>query len=53
VAWFECRIVSRVIAGDHVILIGEVEQFRRAADHPSPLLFHHGKYKSAGDELAP
>lgn len=59
VAWFECKAVARHPAGDHLIMVGEVERFRRAArrpgepEHPAPLLFHHGKYKSAGEPLAP
>lgn len=53
VAWFECRVEARIAAGDHLIMLGHVEHFRRASSHPAPLSFHHGKYKSVGDELAP
>lgn len=51
VAWLECRVAARHAGGDHLIMVGEVVQFRRANGHPRPLLFHHGKYKSIGDEL--
>lgn len=51
VAWFECRVTARIPGGDHVILLAEVEQFRRANGHPPPLLFHHGRYKQAGAAL--
>ncbi len=53
VAWFECRVVARYPGGDHVILLGEVERFKRAAAHPAPLLFHHGKYHAIGDAITP
>ena len=41
-AWLECRIVARHPAGDHVIVVGEVE----AADARSerPLLYYRGGY---------
>jgi flavin reductase (DIM6/NTAB) family NADH-FMN oxidoreductase RutF len=53
VAWFECRITARHPAGDHLIMVGEVERFRRASGNPEPLLFHHGKYRHAGELIAP
>lgn len=49
VAWLECRIESRLVTGDHIILIGGVERFGRARGHPPPLLFHHGRYKAVGE----
>lgn len=51
VAWFECRVVARYPGGDHVIMVGEVEHFKRApahSPHLAPLLFHHGKYHAVG-----
>lgn len=41
-AWFECRCVARHEGGDHLILIGEVDHFRRAPREP--LLYHRGAY---------
>ena len=43
-AWFECRTHSRVVAGDHVVLIGHVERFAHNAA-PAPLLFQAGAYR--------
>jgi len=41
-AWMQCRIVARHPAGDHVILVGQVEQ----ADtrEGKPLLYYRGGY---------
>ena len=41
-ATFQCRTVARHEAGDHVIYIGEVEQYESAGG--APLVFHNGKY---------
>lgn len=41
-ALFECRTLHQYEGGDHVILVGEVEQFDRR-DVP-PLVFHGGQY---------
>jgi 3-hydroxy-9,10-secoandrosta-1,3,5(10)-triene-9,17-dione monooxygenase reductase component len=41
-AWFECRVDARHEGGDHLILIGRIEQFRR--DPKPPLVFHRGRY---------
>ncbi len=41
-AWFECRVAARHEGGDHLILIGEVEQYRR--EPKQPLLYHRGGY---------
>lgn len=46
-AWFECRTENRVVAGDHVVLIGHVERFARSPEEPAPapLLFQAGAYR--------
>lgn len=41
-ASFECRTVARHDAGDHVIYVGEVEQYSYRPD--DPLVFHGGAY---------
>ncbi len=41
-AWMECRIVARHPAGDHVIVIGEVEA--AGAKDARPLLYYRGGY---------
>lgn len=43
-AWLECRGETRHPGGDHVILVGRVENIRRAAK--PPLIFHGGLYRS-------
>jgi flavin reductase (DIM6/NTAB) family NADH-FMN oxidoreductase RutF len=48
-AWFECRTVSRQIAGDHCLYIAEVERFTSA--DIAPLLFHSGGYFALGSRL--
>jgi len=40
VAWFECRHHDRMLAGDHVIFVGEVVTCERAPGHG--LVFQHG-----------
>ena len=42
-AWFECRNELRHPGGDHIILVGHVENFARA--EKSPLVFHGGQYR--------
>jgi flavin reductase (DIM6/NTAB) family NADH-FMN oxidoreductase RutF len=41
-AWLDCRIVARHPGGDHVILVGHVEE-AQAADR-RPLLYYRGGY---------
>lgn len=48
-AIFECRMVSQQDAGDHVLFIGSVEDFRHQVQRP--LVFHGGKYHCLGDSL--
>jgi flavin reductase (DIM6/NTAB) family NADH-FMN oxidoreductase RutF len=43
-AWFECRNEMCYAGGDHLILVGHVENFHRQ-DKP-PLIFHRGRYRS-------
>ncbi|OPX08772.1 flavin reductase, partial [Gordonia sp. i37] len=43
VAQFQCRTVARVDAGDHVIFLGEIEEF--PAPGGDPLVFHSGGYR--------
>lgn len=48
-AWFECRTVSRQMAGDHCLFIAEVERF--TLSEAAPLLFHAGGYFALGSRL--
>ncbi|MCZ4584547.1 styrene monooxygenase/indole monooxygenase family protein [Rhodococcus opacus] len=43
IAHFQCRTVQRVKAGDHIIFLGEIEQYD--ADPGEPLVFHSGSYR--------
>ena len=43
-AWFECRLERAIEAGDHVILLGEVE--RTATFEGRPLLYYSSRYSS-------
>lgn len=45
---FECKVETRHDAGDHIIMIGRVENFRRS-DAGAPLLYHRGSYCSLSD----
>lgn len=44
-ALFECRTVECYDGGDHVIFVGQVENFERRDS--APLLFHAGRYAEA------
>lgn len=44
VAWFECRNRSRYPEGDHVIFVGEVENY--AVSPQAGLVYHGGKFGS-------
>lgn len=41
-AWFECRTVSELNGGDHIILVGEVVEFGYHDDRP--LLYYGGRF---------
>jgi len=43
-AWFECRNELRYPGGDHIILVGHVENFSR--QEKPPLIFHGGQYRA-------
>jgi len=43
IAHFQCRTVQRIVAGDHIIFLGEIEQYD--ADPGEPLVFHSGSYR--------
>lgn len=45
VAHFVCRRTQRVDAGDHVVFLGEIEQYD--APGGEPLVFHSGSYRVA------
>jgi flavin reductase (DIM6/NTAB) family NADH-FMN oxidoreductase RutF/DNA-binding IclR family transcriptional regulator len=41
-AWLECKVVSKLPGGDHVIFVGEIQAIQRTAR--SPLVFGGGQY---------
>lgn len=47
IAVIECRLVAEHKAGDHVILIGQVDQAR--ADEMPPLVFYRGRFYGLED----
>ncbi|MDH6622736.1 flavin reductase (DIM6/NTAB) family NADH-FMN oxidoreductase RutF [Streptomyces sp. LBL] len=47
VAWLECRIVDRIPAGDHHIVLAAPERGGHSGrDQPGPLLYHDRRYTS-------
>ncbi len=42
-AQFVCRKVGQFDGGDHVIFLGQVEEYRRSEE--KPLVFHSGRYR--------
>lgn len=49
--WFDCTVYRRVDAGDHVVMIGEVQAF--GTSPTAPLGFCRGRYASIKDPLPP
>ncbi|TPI13019.1 flavin reductase family protein [Mesorhizobium sp. B4-1-3] len=47
--WFDCTVHNRVEAGDHIILIGQVQAFGTSPS--APLGFCRGRYASVKDPL--
>lgn len=45
-AIFECDVVSRHDAGDHIIYVGAVRRFETPETSGKPLLFHRGNYST-------
>jgi len=41
-AWLDCEMYEKIIAGDHVILIGKIEDAEKTALHP--LGYYQGRY---------
>ena len=43
-AYFDCRVHERIVAGDHIIYIGYVESVDCAETQAAPLLYFRGGY---------
>lgn len=41
-AWLDCEMYEKIIAGDHVILIGDIQDAKKNARHP--LGYYQGRY---------
>ncbi|MFD3657732.1 flavin reductase family protein [Streptomyces sp. NPDC058620] len=50
-AWFDCRLHTVLPGGDHSILVGRVTAAGTAPG--SPLLHHHGRFRTLGRPPAP
>lgn len=50
ILWTSCKIVHKYPAGDHTILVGQVEGLENNQTVNDPLLFHSGKYHRLGEE---
>jgi flavin reductase (DIM6/NTAB) family NADH-FMN oxidoreductase RutF len=48
VCWLDCRLTGTQIAGDHIIVIGEVLGFESDPSR-EPLVFHAGRYRVVRD----
>ena len=54
-AWAECVTVHEIEPGDHVVLLGQVEDGEGAADEDAPLMYYRrswGVWKPAPRETA-
>ena len=49
VATFECKTIQRTLVGDHVLLLGQVENY--VYENKTPLLFCQGNYMQVVEAL--
>lgn len=50
-AWAECRVEHRYSGGDHIIVVGHVQDLAIEQPDGAPLLFFGGQYRAIGDLL--
>lgn len=48
-SWLQCRVHQKVLAGDHVVWLGEVEQTRSNASEGAPLMYFRRGYRGVRD----
>jgi len=51
ILWTAAKIVHKYDAGDHTIMVGQVEALQTNDTTNRPLLFHKGKYQQIGDQI--
>lgn len=49
--WAQCRVEERYAGGDHLIVLGRVEEMAVERPEASPLLFYAGNYHTLGVTL--
>ena len=49
VATFECKTIQRMVVGDHVLFLGQVENY--FFEKKTPLLFYQGNYMQVAEAL--
>jgi flavin reductase (DIM6/NTAB) family NADH-FMN oxidoreductase RutF len=49
VATFECKTIQRTVVGDHVLFLGQVENY--VYENKEPLLFCQGNYMQVAEAL--
>ncbi|MGE3962127.1 MAG: flavin reductase family protein [Dehalococcoidia bacterium] len=50
-AWTECRIEHRYAGGDHLIVVGRVQEMEIARPDASPLVYFAGQYRALGEPM--
>ncbi len=51
ILWTAAKIIHKYDAGDHTIMVGQVEALQTNNVTNGPLLFHKGKYQRIGDHI--
>ncbi|SCL25663.1 NADH-FMN oxidoreductase RutF, flavin reductase (DIM6/NTAB) family [Micromonospora pallida] len=51
-AWLVCRVIDRVVAGDHAVVLAAPELLRHG-EAGSPLLYHQGRYTDLAERPEP
>lgn len=50
-AWAECRIEHRYAGGDHIIVVGRVQEIVIERPEADPLIYFGGQYRSLGEPI--
>lgn len=49
--WAQCRVEERYAGGDHMIVVGRVQEMKTERPDAAPLLFYAGTYRTTGSVL--